>query len=117
MLNNVAEETVANREANDTRRRWLARGIVALVVAAVFLVLHVGVFLERAAEDTCPERPRVEVLHTRVRASVPDHLSITPTPLGIAFKPALEPDVAEGVADQPPVEVGFGCFGKRKTKT
>jgi uncharacterized membrane protein (DUF485 family) len=117
MLKNIAEETVEDRGANDTRRMWLKRASFALVVAAVFLVLHVGVFLERAYEDKCSEPTRVELLRIGAPASAPSRLPAMLTAEGLVPTPASELGVAHVVADEPPIEFDFGCFGKGKTET
>lgn len=118
MLNNVAEEVVENRKGNEIRRKWLRRATVALVVAAVSLVFHVGVFLERAAENTstCREPTRIQLVGRGPRASVLERLPALLTEGARSSTPISERGVVNAVATERTV-VDFGCFGKGKTKT
>ena len=66
-----------DRQTNEQRLRWLKSGFVTLAVALAFMVLHIGVFLERTVESPCAAAART--------AATP---SKTSTPL--AVRPGAE---------------------------
>lgn len=49
----MIEQIETDRVSNERRLDWLGAGFVTLLLALVFLLLHVGVFLERTVEAPC----------------------------------------------------------------
>jgi hypothetical protein len=52
-MEKIIEQLHEDRKTNEKRVRWLRFGFASLAVALAMLVLHVGVFLERAVESPC----------------------------------------------------------------
>jgi hypothetical protein len=50
----LIEQVEDDRLGNDRRWDWLSAAFATLLVGLVFLLLHVGVFLERSVEKRCP---------------------------------------------------------------
>lgn len=68
-MRGLVEAIKAERLANRVRRTWLTRAAIALVVALLFLITHMGVFLVDASDG--PECPVAGSVQTQVASVEP----------------------------------------------
>lgn len=52
-LRSAVSEVRVDREANDRIRNWFNAGLISLLAALLFLLLHLGVYLQRTVETPC----------------------------------------------------------------
>jgi hypothetical protein len=51
----LVEQIAEDRASNERGLDWIKAGFTALVIALLFLLLHVGVYLERTVSSPCPK--------------------------------------------------------------
>jgi hypothetical protein len=89
-MEKLIEQLETDRRTNEKRWRWLRFGFVSLAVALAFLVLHIGVFLERAVETPCPVAKQSTLIAPTTSArSHPTRLAAHPSTVRTATKTFL----------------------------
>jgi len=81
----LVKQLDVDRQTNDQRLRWLRFGFATLAVALAFMVLHVGVFLERTVESPCAAAARAAAAPSKTATSRP---AIQPGTGSFAVMPA-----------------------------
>ena len=79
----LVKQLDVDRQANEQRLRWLRFGFATLAVALAFMVLHVGVFLERTVESPCAAATRTATTPSKTSTQRPysRHRTESPTVL------------------------------------
>jgi hypothetical protein len=115
-MNTLVDQIAKDRDANDTRRKWLRGATSSLAIAAIALVFHVGVYVARASEEPCIGRG------SSAQTIPVDHSTQGPSNTHVAFA-SISPVAAERASNRTrtvttarPADTGFGCFGKEPTE-
>jgi hypothetical protein len=105
-MESLVKQLDVDRQTNEQRLRWLRFGFATLAVALAFMVLHVGVFLERTVESPCAAAARAAAAPSKTVTSPsamqprPGNFRVLPVAAGRTPLSEEQPSYGEDIEEE-----------------